>query len=156
MVPLQYTVFTCCKLLFTPFFAVTGIVKLSFVVSSLRPAKFTFLVRLCHRKYFNFALGADGTCKIITISFAGVESLGLALLSLSQKVVKNYAFFGTNKLHRWLSKSEINGMMSQNKCAVKILSNTHAENMNDFSNGGISSAKGLTIQGKLPFSGQEN
>lgn len=142
MVPLQYTVFTCCKLLFTPFFAVTGIVKLSFVVSSLRPAKFTFLVRLCHKKYFNFALGADGTCKIITISFSGVESLGLALLPLSQKVVKNYAFFGTNKLHRWLSKSEINGMMSQNKCAVKILSNTHAENMNCFSNGGIYSAKG--------------
>lgn len=45
---LQCAVFTCCKVLFTLFFAVTGIVKLSFVTTPPWSASFFFSLRL-HR-----------------------------------------------------------------------------------------------------------
>lgn len=42
MVLAQCVVFTCCKALFTLFFSVTGIVKLSFVTTPLWPSRYSF------------------------------------------------------------------------------------------------------------------
>lgn len=52
MLWLQCAVFTCCKVLFTLFFAVTGIVKLSFVTTPPGSASFFFSLRL-HRNLIN-------------------------------------------------------------------------------------------------------